>query len=282
LHPILTIAIQIEEEVQKSITFCNCEEEAISLTRMGLFPGSPEKPKIAFSILLLEFFEQLLCIAQTPYESFCLALRKIHKKLVRELERHVDFDSLFFVYLSISCIDCFKKRNISAIYGSISAICTCKRRKGKILREPFAKQASVLSSLSPGAYLFISWNISLKNNILCICEQYLDYSKTLSIHLITVYSLCLCHTTFFQTPPVSICLVVYKELTLSIIFSVHNPHFFKISPKRCDYCIKISITSGEITKIMSLDLSGISTVHLQIFSTQAFTYKHLMLTTSEK
>ncbi|CAM4721750.1 unnamed protein product [Leuciscus chuanchicus] len=57
------------------IDMCECEPEACTLLRYGLWPATAEKPQTAFSIPLLELFVCLSLECQVSFEGFCNTLR---------------------------------------------------------------------------------------------------------------------------------------------------------------------------------------------------------------
>lgn len=57
------------------IDMCECEPEACTLLRYGLWPATAEKPQTAFSIPLLELFVCLPLEGQFSVEGFCNTLR---------------------------------------------------------------------------------------------------------------------------------------------------------------------------------------------------------------
>ena len=59
---------------QKRILFCNCEEEAVTLVRLNLWPGSAVRPLVAFHIKLMELAEALLLECHVSLRKFCDAL----------------------------------------------------------------------------------------------------------------------------------------------------------------------------------------------------------------
>lgn len=59
---------------QKQILFCNCEEEAVTLVRLNLWPGSAVRPLVAFHIKLMELAETLLLECHVSLRKFCDAV----------------------------------------------------------------------------------------------------------------------------------------------------------------------------------------------------------------
>lgn len=70
------------DEEKLTFVFCDCEKNAITLCKNGLFPASPERPSIAFNIKLLRFANRLYLETQGSQEGFCKALRFIHDSQV--------------------------------------------------------------------------------------------------------------------------------------------------------------------------------------------------------
>ena len=55
-------------------SFCRCEEEAITLLRMRLWPATPQQPSLAFQFELLDSYESLLLECQVALRDFVTSL----------------------------------------------------------------------------------------------------------------------------------------------------------------------------------------------------------------
>jgi len=54
--------------------FCSCHSEVQTLTKLGFFPSSPNRPTVAFQFQLLDILESLLLECQVPVKDFLAAL----------------------------------------------------------------------------------------------------------------------------------------------------------------------------------------------------------------
>ena len=70
----------------KQIVFCQCEKPAITLLRLQLWPGSPEKPSCAFHLSLMDLFDRLFIHCKVSLkeatEVFQLFLPEFYPNLV--------------------------------------------------------------------------------------------------------------------------------------------------------------------------------------------------------
>ena len=66
--------------IQRDICFqlCNCISESQALIRAGFFPATPEHPRLAFAVELLDLLEALLLECQVPVKDFVAALQYLH------------------------------------------------------------------------------------------------------------------------------------------------------------------------------------------------------------
>ena len=58
----------------KKIKFCKCQSDAEGLVSMGYWPGTFDKPKVAFDIRLLNLFNQLLMECHCSLDKLCAML----------------------------------------------------------------------------------------------------------------------------------------------------------------------------------------------------------------
>ncbi|XP_025107916.1 uncharacterized protein LOC112572443 isoform X2 [Pomacea canaliculata] len=56
--------------------FCQCEPEAVTLVRRGLWPATPKQPETAFTITLMELGRMLQLEGQLSLQKFCFALKR--------------------------------------------------------------------------------------------------------------------------------------------------------------------------------------------------------------
>ena len=56
---------------QKQILFCNCEEDAVTLLKLHLWPGTIKRPVVAFHTKLMELAEALVLECQVSLRKFC-------------------------------------------------------------------------------------------------------------------------------------------------------------------------------------------------------------------
>ena len=50
------------------VSFCACEDEAVTLLRMKLWPATPQQPSLAFQFELLDSYESLLLECKVALE----------------------------------------------------------------------------------------------------------------------------------------------------------------------------------------------------------------------
>ena len=67
----------------RTIRFCACEEEAVTLLQFDLWPSSPKHPCLAFHIELLRWLNGLLLECQISARGFCEALKARQPKLYK-------------------------------------------------------------------------------------------------------------------------------------------------------------------------------------------------------
>ena len=56
---------------KKSVMFCDCEEDAITLVRLQLWPGSVTRPLVAFHVKLVALAETLLLECHCSLKKIC-------------------------------------------------------------------------------------------------------------------------------------------------------------------------------------------------------------------
>ena len=69
----------------RTVQFCACEEEAVTLLQYDLWPSSPKHPRLAFHIELLRWLNGLLLECQISAKGFCEALKARQPKLYKVL-----------------------------------------------------------------------------------------------------------------------------------------------------------------------------------------------------
>ena len=57
-----------------SVTFCECEPDALILMRLRYWPGTPKRPAVAFSFALMDWLELLLVECQVAVKDFATVL----------------------------------------------------------------------------------------------------------------------------------------------------------------------------------------------------------------
>ncbi|CAI8020679.1 hypothetical protein GBAR_LOCUS12350 [Geodia barretti] len=57
-----------------SVTFCECEPDALTLMRLRYWPGTPKRPAVAFSFALMDWLELLLLECQVAVKDFATVL----------------------------------------------------------------------------------------------------------------------------------------------------------------------------------------------------------------
>ena len=67
------------------IRFCKCEDEGTTLVRFGLWPSSPQQPRIAFQFSMLEMQRILQMEAHVPLHAFCKVLKQLNAFLPESL-----------------------------------------------------------------------------------------------------------------------------------------------------------------------------------------------------
>ena len=68
------ISQHLGRQHQKQILFCDCEEDAVTLVKLKLWPGSTTRPTVAFHFKLMELAETLLLECHVSLRKFCDAL----------------------------------------------------------------------------------------------------------------------------------------------------------------------------------------------------------------
>ncbi|CAG2236403.1 unnamed protein product [Mytilus edulis] len=69
----------------RTLEFCACEDEAVTLLQYDLWPSSPKHPRLAFHIDLLRWLNGLLLECQVSAKGFCEALKARQPKLYKFL-----------------------------------------------------------------------------------------------------------------------------------------------------------------------------------------------------
>ena len=67
--------------------FCSCEKEAITITRYGFWPATPEQPKVAFEIDFMELATVLQLESHLPIRSFCDALQFMNRFRIHDVKQ---------------------------------------------------------------------------------------------------------------------------------------------------------------------------------------------------
>ena len=72
----------VERQHLKVISFFDCEDDAVTLVRLGLWPGSAVKPTAAFGMKLMDLATQLLLECQVLLLKFWNALASQHSDIL--------------------------------------------------------------------------------------------------------------------------------------------------------------------------------------------------------
>lgn len=75
LYKIFASSFALGQLCSFRVSLCSCEPETCTLLRYELWPATPERPQMAFSIALLELFHYLSLECQVSVERFCNMLR---------------------------------------------------------------------------------------------------------------------------------------------------------------------------------------------------------------
>ncbi len=75
----------IGRQHQKQVLFCDCENDAVTLMRLKLWPGSVTRPVLAFHLKLMELAEILLLECHVSLRKFCNAIGIFSKSLTLPL-----------------------------------------------------------------------------------------------------------------------------------------------------------------------------------------------------
>lgn len=67
---------------EKMVGFCNCESNAATLVSLGLWPGSPTNPIVAFSIKFMDICLRFLLEAHVSLNKFCDAMSVFQTSLL--------------------------------------------------------------------------------------------------------------------------------------------------------------------------------------------------------
>ena len=71
--------ILIERHHQKQILFCDCEDDAVTLVKMHLWPSTVKRPVLAFHVKLIELLEALVIECHISLQKFCDMLNVINR-----------------------------------------------------------------------------------------------------------------------------------------------------------------------------------------------------------
>lgn len=65
---------------EKTVPFCRCHSLPVVLVQHGLFPSAPQQPRIAFSMILLDFYQALFERACNAVNAFSSALQSFYER----------------------------------------------------------------------------------------------------------------------------------------------------------------------------------------------------------
>ena len=74
--------LHLGRQHHKQIMFCDCEEDAVTLARMNLWPSSATCPSVAFHFKLMELAGIMLLECHVSLKKFCDALGLLTKSNV--------------------------------------------------------------------------------------------------------------------------------------------------------------------------------------------------------
>ena len=66
---------------EQHIEVCKCESEAVTFVRYGLWPSTPQKPKVGFTFNLMLTIRSLVLIAKVPLATACSAMQSSRESL---------------------------------------------------------------------------------------------------------------------------------------------------------------------------------------------------------
>ena len=69
--------------------FCDCEPMAITLLRLHLWPGSPERPTTAFHVNLMDVMEKVFLHCKVSLKEFCEAIELLRPSIQPNLVHNV-------------------------------------------------------------------------------------------------------------------------------------------------------------------------------------------------
>ncbi|KAL3868130.1 hypothetical protein ACJMK2_040966 [Sinanodonta woodiana] len=100
------------------VQFCHCEKEAVTILRYGLWPATPELPKVAIHIDLMEQATMLQLEGQLSLRAFCDALSSMNKYQIHDLREVYTFSWLSY---AVNLLENFihegqKEEKVIAIY----------------------------------------------------------------------------------------------------------------------------------------------------------------------
>ena len=72
-----------------SVLFCPCESDAVKLTKLHYWPGTPTRPSVAFSFSLLNWLEALLLECQVALHDATEAMAFLIKEKIEQVCMHV-------------------------------------------------------------------------------------------------------------------------------------------------------------------------------------------------
>ena len=79
------ILMLIGRQHQKQVLFCDCENDAVTLMKFKLWPGSVTRPVLAFHLKQMELVEILLLECHVSLRKFCDAIGILTKSLTLPL-----------------------------------------------------------------------------------------------------------------------------------------------------------------------------------------------------
>ena len=82
----ILLVLYIGYQHKKSILFCSCESDVVTLVKLQLWPGSAVRPLVAFHFKLMSLAERFLLECHVSLKKFCdvldLGKSSLHTKWV--------------------------------------------------------------------------------------------------------------------------------------------------------------------------------------------------------
>ncbi|XP_025108243.1 uncharacterized protein LOC112572667 [Pomacea canaliculata] len=134
--------------------FCECEPEAVTLVRNGLWPSTPKKPETAFCMKLMELCRMLQLEGQMSLQKFCNALQRrttflhSHSRDYRNLYKALGNTIIEFHHHQVLCLE---TAHAHELLGKKCPICSLKPERRVISMDAnFGLVHKMNSGFGPG------------------------------------------------------------------------------------------------------------------------------------